>query len=625
MDVMLSLTTNSALGDGVAPDASRISAGFPDLRKQRSEPAGPYGIEGSAPWSVLAAPRQQRPSIGTGAPRSLQGRRSRTTARNPRTQECAGVTRSGGSSVSCCGALNVGLAVRSWSRASGVLEIPAAPQVRTPGRHSGYFACSGQRGPSGSDGSVLRVAHGAERTVRRSRRRGLASYAWMPDHPAGRRAWNSGPRWHRSWSAWMTCSGRIQARCWHCAHCHEHWRGTPSRGSSPGLSVGRPSSRACCSTPWNVMVPPGSRSSLGDEAVAGLITDAFGAPPDQGLLDLASGAAGDPWLLTELIRGLSDDGGVRVVDGCSRLASAHPLLRIDFVTRRRLDDLSGPARHLLQTAAVLGRSFRLEDLAEMLGETSAGLLPTLEEVADAGIVTAAEDAFSFRHELLRRAIAHLTPAPARKVLHRQFGQFLLNCGGSEVQAASHLLEAAHPGDPIALAGLDTAAARTLEVSPQSAARLALGALELTPAARPGAATRSVAAAEALTAAGQLDLAGRIAHDALLQPLQAADEARLRCALSSIRCMACEADLASADAQAVLAQPQLPPGVRDRAIIAHLQAAAGLCDSQAAGRAAARILAAKDEHRRPGGRRGLRRPRDDHLGRGPDQRSARAPP
>jgi hypothetical protein len=29
MDVMLSLTTNSALGDGVAPDASHISAGFP--------------------------------------------------------------------------------------------------------------------------------------------------------------------------------------------------------------------------------------------------------------------------------------------------------------------------------------------------------------------------------------------------------------------------------------------------------------------------------------------------------------------------------------------------------------------------------------------------------------------
>jgi hypothetical protein len=32
MDVMLSLTTNSALGDGVAPDPARIRAEFPYFR-----------------------------------------------------------------------------------------------------------------------------------------------------------------------------------------------------------------------------------------------------------------------------------------------------------------------------------------------------------------------------------------------------------------------------------------------------------------------------------------------------------------------------------------------------------------------------------------------------------------
>ena len=46
---------------------------------------------------------------------------------------------------------------------------------------------------------------------------------------------------------------------------------------------------------------------LDDEAVAALLTNAFGALPDPALLALAYGAAGNPALLTELIRGLGDD------------------------------------------------------------------------------------------------------------------------------------------------------------------------------------------------------------------------------------------------------------------------------------------------------------------------------
>jgi len=38
---------------------------------------------------------------------------------------------------------------------------------------------------------------------------------------------------------------------------------------------------------------------------------------------------------------------------------------------------------------VLGPSFRLEDAAEMLGETPAALLPIVDEAMDAGIMIAA--------------------------------------------------------------------------------------------------------------------------------------------------------------------------------------------------------------------------------------------
>ena len=102
-------------------------------------------------------------------------------------------------------------------------------------------------------------------------------------------------------------------------------------------------------------------------------------------------------------------------------------------------------------------------------------------------------------------------------------------------AAGHLLQAAHPGDPASLADLDRAAAQTLGPAPQAAADLALRALELTPPGAPGALTRSVAAAEALAAAGRLDQAARIARDMLAQPLPPASEAQLRCALSSVLC------------------------------------------------------------------------------------------
>jgi hypothetical protein len=248
------------------------------------------------------------------------------------------------------------------------------------------------------------------------------------------------------------------------------------------------------------------------------------------------------------------------------------------------------------TAALLGPAFRLEDAAEMLGQTPATLLPAVQEAMDAAIMTAADHAFAFRHQLLRRAVGEMIPRPARKALHRQYGQILLTRGDSAARAASHLLQAAHPGDPASLAGLDTAAAQTLRSAPQIAASLALRALELTPPADPAAPSRAVAAAEALTAAGRLDQAARIARDLLAQPLAPLAEDRLRCALSSVLCAGGRAREAAGQAQLVLARPLLPGDLRDQALTAQLQALTALRDDLA-GPVADTILAAPDQHDR----------------------------
>jgi DNA-binding CsgD family transcriptional regulator len=337
---------------------------------------------------------------------------------------------------------------------------------------------------------------------------------------------------------------------------------------------------------------------LGDDAVLSVLTDAFGAPPDRSLLALAARAAGYPALLSELIRGLAEENAVRVTSSSARLVRNRPPRRIERLARQRLDDLSGPAQQLLETAAVLGRSFLLEDTTEMLGVTPAALLPTVEETMDAGLVVATDDLLSFRHDLMWRAITNLIPGPARKALHRQFGEILLNRGGSALSAAAHLLEAAHTSDPATLAGLDRAAAGTLPSSPQTAARLALRALELTATTDPGTLTRSVAAAEALTAAGQLPQATQIVQDTLAQPLPAIPEARLRCALSSIRSANGQAQQAAAEARAALAPGELPGALRDQVLTAQLQAAVGLRDKDTAARVATGVLAATGEHDGP---------------------------
>jgi len=337
---------------------------------------------------------------------------------------------------------------------------------------------------------------------------------------------------------------------------------------------------------------------LGDDAVARLVADAFGAPPGPGLLALAAEASGNPGLLAELIRGLAGDGLVEVSSGRAVLVPERLSERLPEplrgLARRRLDGLSEQARHLVATAAVLGPSFRLEDAAEMLGETPAALLPTVEEAMRAGILDAADAGFSFRHQLLGRAVGDMTPWPARTAMHRQYGQLLLDRGGPAAVAARHLLRAALPGDSASLADLDVAAERTLGPAPQTAADLALRAMELTPCADPAALPRAVTAAEALTAAGRLDKAARTARLALGKPLPPTEEARLRIALSSVLYARGQARDAAAEARMALTQPQLPDGLRDQAMAAQLRALTELHD-ELAGPAVDAILSGPGHH------------------------------
>lgn len=253
---------------------------------------------------------------------------------------------------------------------------------------------------------------------------------------------------------------------------------------------------------------------LTDDVVVDLVTDLTGGVPDHDLRALASTARGNPAELIGLCEALHQDGQVEVSAGNATLRADRSPWRTEALLRDRVSSLSDRARHLLQVASVLGQRFEPGDVAEMLASSTAILLPALDEVIGAGVVTSLEDRLAFRHELLWRLVADSVPPPVRRALHREAGEMLLARGDSAVAAAEHLLHGAQRGDVRSIDGLVAAAKAVLWNAPDAAAELAVRALELTDQASASLVHRTVIAVRALSAAGKLAAAQALAQDAL---------------------------------------------------------------------------------------------------------------
>src|SRR5260370_1443683 len=171
-----------------------------------------------------------------------------------------------------------------------------------------------------------------------------------------------------------------------------------------------------------------SLQPLSDSAVAELVTDALGAVPDPGLLALAAGTAGNPLLLAQLVAGLLEEDAVVTTTGRASLRSAHAPRRVEAAVRDTLAGLGGATRQLLETAAVLGRSFRLEDAAAMLSTSPAALLPAVDDALAAGVLLSTQDALTFRHELVWQGGSESLPGPGRRGRHRHIRATLSPAG-----------------------------------------------------------------------------------------------------------------------------------------------------------------------------------------------------
>lgn len=219
-----------------------------------------------------------------------------------------------------------------------------------------------------------------------------------------------------------------------------------SRTHEPGAARPLVDALAAMDTTRTLSLKPLSRS-----ATAALLRDALDASTDEFVDACMSLTAGNPFLLTELIRQVARTGLPTDRRGAGQLAHTVPatVSRWVLVQVRRLGPKTGDA---VRAAAVLGERARLGQLATLAGLELGDAAAACDRARAAGIL-APGDMLGFVHPLVADAIRRDIPASTRGVMHRHAARLLARSGASAPQIAAHLLAAPPVGDPWAVARL----------------------------------------------------------------------------------------------------------------------------------------------------------------------------
>ena len=220
---------------------------------------------------------------------------------------------------------------------------------------------------------------------------------------------------------------------------------------------------------------------MSPSAVADMVGDAVRANADESLLKLAAKAHGNPFLVSELVGGLGEEGRLNVSGGRA-VASGHALpRRLGAGMQQRLDLLSEGAGEVVRVAAVLPDRFSAGLLAAMLDRQPASLMAAVEEAVRADLLVEDDEQLRFRHDLLREATRQSLPQSLRRAMERQSASVMLGMGAAPAEVATQLARSAEPGDREAIDALRAAAQSVSHSDAGAAADLSRRALELLPA------------------------------------------------------------------------------------------------------------------------------------------------
>ena len=303
---------------------------------------------------------------------------------------------------------------------------------------------------------------------------------------------------------------------------------------------------------------------LDETAVAQVARDMLGGEPDEALREVLSRADGQPFLLTELLRGLRTENLVTVDGHTAKLAAGARLPRLP---RRLVDSvagelarLTGPARDAVEMASVLGHSFSLDELAGLLGQPPLDLRSEIREAIAAGLLTEEGDRLGFRHDLVREAVDASLPKAVRRSMRRTAVEVMLQHGASAADVAQLVMDIAEPGDVASASLLRRAAAQIGQTSPAVAAPLSRRALDLMPHGGPGRGEAVVAAIDLLVQAGRAAEAARLLTASESDLADPVAEAQARLGIGMLMAQYAPAAVAE-QCRAALRLPDVPPALR----------------------------------------------------------------
>ena len=181
-------------------------------------------------------------------------------------------------------------------------------------------------------------------------------------------------------------------------------------------------------------------SGLGTDEVSELVAAAAGHELDADGLALAGGLAtetgGNPFFVGEILRNLIESGAITFDETARRwsvdqVAVSSLPESVREVVEHRIDRLGEHGREALRIAAVIGRSFDVELLAQLVSMSESRLLDVLEAAVQASLLRESTEVvgrFDFEHALInhtlyqglggtRRARGHHLVAEAIEQLH----------------------------------------------------------------------------------------------------------------------------------------------------------------------------------------------------------------
>jgi class 3 adenylate cyclase/tetratricopeptide (TPR) repeat protein len=191
---------------------------------------------------------------------------------------------------------------------------------------------------------------------------------------------------------------------------------------------------------------------LSDEECGLLIENLLGRAelPAPARRRIAEAAEGNPLFVEEMLGMLIDDGLLRRQNGgwiaTDDLAEVAVPPTIQALLAARLDRLGGGEREVIERAAIEGKVFHRAAVHELAPEGLRPEVPThlltlqrKELIRPSRPAFAGEEAFRFRHLLIRDAAYEAIPKQLRAELHERFATWLEHAAGERVREYEEIL------------------------------------------------------------------------------------------------------------------------------------------------------------------------------------------